>query len=250
MTHQDFSSAAPHRRGPNRSSLLYFAIFLSVICGCGTGEYERRLENRLSKLRGAAKFNDLYGAQELPGTPVSVRVPQIFKDPPLIEGAQLNGKPVAMDRVRPKFVSLPGLKLTYELLVEDADGRKLPFYCYVGAIDTTNGKIKDPAAALRKELSTSAPKSLGEWEGFTAETPNGQAIPWRKLRCVGNQEFFSVDKGGQEQSVTVPGVLEVYLHEEGKYLVVVAWRTPVSIESKTELAKWAPLVAGCVSVKK
>ena len=45
-------------------------------------------------------------------------------------------------------------------------------------------------------------------------------------------------------------MLEVYLHEEAGHYVLIAWRMPSSIEQQVDLAKWAPLVAGRVSVKK
>jgi len=46
----------------------------------------------------------------------------------------------------------------------------------------------------------------------------------------------------------MPGVLDIFLHEEAGLLVVIAWRMPESIEPY--VAKWEPLVAGCVNVKR
>lgn len=227
-------------------------LALLVCSGCGTREYERRLESSASKLRTQAKFNELYGEQVLPGTPVAVRVPKIFTESPLVEGVPVGGKPVDPIRVKPTQVTLPGLKLTYETFIDDPEGRKMPFYCYVGTVDLADGKIKDPAGAMRKQLEESNPKpeSLTNWTDVQAHTPDGRSIPWKQLRCIGKQDFFCKNKAGQEQTVNESGVLEINLCEEGNYLIVIAWRAPASIEQKADLAKWAPLVDGCVTVKK
>jgi hypothetical protein len=176
----------------------------------------------------------------------------MFKDPPLVEGAVVGGKPVEVARVKPPQVMLPGLKLTYELLVDDPDGRKMPLYCYVGAVDLTKEKEKDQAAAIYKQLAGGNPKpdSLTQWSDFQAQSPDGKTVAWRQIRCEGKQEFRGKDKAGQDQPFNEPGILEIDLREEGNYLIVIAWRAPKSIEQKAELAKWPPLVAGCAVVKK
>jgi hypothetical protein len=224
-----------------------------MLSGCGTGEYEERLDKRhADKMKLEKKFSQLYAPQEVPGTQISVRLPKtIFKDPPLVEGAPVGGKPVDIRRVKPdKLVTIPGLKLTYEGFVENG-GVKLPYYCYVGAVAVSTGEIVDRGGKIQAELAAQPQHdTLTNWESFLAKTPDGHENQWMKLRFVNkNQEFFTVDKAGQEQFKTMPGVLEVYLHAEPGYGVMIAWRMPTSIEGKVDLAKWAALVAGCVSVK-
>jgi len=177
----------------------------------------------------------------------------MFKDPPLVEGA---GKPVDPRRVKPeKLVTIPGLKLTYEGFVDGADGLKLPYYCYVGAVNVSPeqiiaGKFADPTEKMRAELAALPQhETLTGWESFQGDTPDGRDNPWTKLRFVSNQEFVTINQAGQEQFVTMPGALEICMRAETGFAVVIAWRMPVKIEKEVNLAKWLPLVAGCVSAK-
>ena len=218
---------------------------LLLLCGCGTSEYERRLESRPT----TSKFDELYGPQELPGVPVSVRVPVLFKASPLVEGALVDGKPIDPRRVKPSLVALPGLKLTYEAFIEDSEGGKLPYYCYVGALNISNNRGPKPENSIHNELAgRPAYESLTEWADYQGETPEGRGNDWKKVRCASEQDFMYTDKNGKQDFRQMPGVIDIFLHEEAGMLVVIAWRMPKSIEP--HVAKWEPLVAGCVSVKR
>ena len=188
----------------------------------------------------------------MPGTPISVRLPKtLFLEPPLVEGAPVGGKPVDARRVKPeKLVTIPGLKLTYEGFV-DNEGVKLPYYCYVGAIDMSLGQVvDDPSVKMRAELAGQQQQDTTSWQDVRVEMPDGQDSIWRKLRSESSQEFYTLDKAGQAQFKSMPGVIEIYLRAEAKSIVVIAWRMPSSIEKKINLEKWAKLVAECISVKK
>ena len=252
MTSKDSCLVSPPPRPQSRGvvSLLCGVFFLSLIFGCGTGEYERRLADRVHRNQQESKFNNLYAPQELPKTPVSVRMPTMFKDSPLVEGAQVGGKPVDPRRVKPGLFELPWLKLTYEGFIDDPNTGKLPYYCYLGAVNMAGGQVRDPAGAILAELKNKQQFDIQEWAPFSGETPEGRGNQWKKLRFTAPQEFFTINKARQEQFQNLPGVLEVYLHDEAGYYVLIAWRMPGSIEQQVELAKWAPLVAGSVSIKK
>ncbi len=208
---------------------------------------------RTSKAKLEKKLSVLYAPLDVAGTQVSIRMPKtLFLEPPLVEGAPVGGKPVDVRRVKPeKLVTIPGLKLTYEGYV-DNEGVKLPFYCYVGVIDVPIGQLaEDPSVKMRAELAAQRqPEALTNWQDVRVETPDGQESVWRKLRAENSQEFFTLDKAGQAQFKSMPGVLEIYLHAEAKAVIVIAWRMPTCIEKAVSLEKWATLVAECVSVKK
>lgn len=243
--------ASPCRRLPYALCLLCCASILFAAVGCGTSEYERRLGQAVSKAKAESKWNNIYGPQDLADTPVSVRVPRMFTEPPLVENAQINGKPVDNRRVKPILFDFPGLKLTYEMLVDDPPNGKVPCYCYVGAIAVPAGQPRNLSADVLADLQKKGPfDQQPAWADFQGEMPNGQNVPWKKLRVTSQQEFYTVNQAGQEQYVQLPGLLEIYFHEEAGQQILVAWRMPVTIEGKTELVKWAPVVAGCVSVKK
>jgi hypothetical protein len=244
-------SAGRRLRAPSivRYSILLVAggLLMGAFWGCGRAEYQRRLDARLEKERekerAAARFNMLYQPQALEGVSVSVRIPTVFTSAPMIEGrGQADPR-----RVKPGIVTLPSLKLTYEMTIKDDKGQ-LPYYCYVGAVKADEKPLEDACKTLQTVLTTKPGAEVSQWADFNGETPDGHESKWKKLRCVAQQEFTYADANGQTHSENLPGLLEIYLREEKGYLVVIAWRMPTSLETQVNLAQWAPLVAGCVSV--
>ena len=259
MVEQNFHIvASPYRRRlnvfscvtlPCRPRLNVFSLplllVILVISGCGTGEYERRLKDRTNRLRTELNFNELYAPQPLSDTPASVRVPVLFKDSPLVEGApDKDGKPADPRRVKPVLFDLPWLKLTYEGFVDAPEGGKLSYYCYVAAVDRGAG---DPSAAWSGVLSNKG-GALEDWADFQGQTPDGRTVAWKKLRFTGPQEFYTINVNGQEQYKQLPGVLEIYLQEQAGLYVLIAWRMPESIEPQVDPAKWARMMTGCTSI--
>jgi len=232
-----------------KTLLSWTIVGLSVAAGCGTGDYEKRLDKCLHDLQAGSKFNGLYGPQLLAETPISLRVPKMFLDPPLVEGAMVNGKPIDPRRVKPFQGPLPGLKLTYEGFVESADGLKTPYHCYLLAMKKVPGPMGDPVASLPMLLNTVPHDSLSGWSDIQGETPSGGAIPWKKIRMTGNQEFVNLNKAGEERFVQMPGLLDIYVHEEAGFVVMIVWRMPNDLEAKIELGKWAPMVAGSITAQ-
>jgi hypothetical protein len=245
MKHQTVSSPLSLCCSP-----ICLLLALAVVAGCGTREYEKRLENRATKLQKESEYKNLYGALELKGTPVSIRIPQTFKDQPLVEGnPDKDGKPVDPRRIKPGLFEFPWLSLTYEGFVDNPAGGKLAYYCYLGAVDKVAKNIPDPTQAWNVEMSGKGGQ-VTAWADFQGKAQDGQMISWKKFRYVGDQEFYSLDQGGQGTFAKTPGVLEVYLREDAGQLIVIAWRFPASMEQQVDVAKWAPLVTGCVTVKK
>jgi hypothetical protein len=191
-------------------------------------------------------FNELYAPQPLPGTTVAVRVPVLFKDSPLVEGvAGKDGKPVDSRRIKPGLIEVPWLKFTYEGFIDNPDGTKTPFYCYVAAVNkAAAGNLE---ADWKRQLASKGP--AGEWSDFQSQTPEGQAVAWRMLQFNGPQEFCTIAQNGQEQYSQVPGTFDIYLHEEAGNYVLIAWRVPASIQQQVDPAKLAKMMTGCVSAK-
>jgi hypothetical protein len=231
---------------PSPLSLLFLLLLLS---GCGTGEYEQRLATRSTRAQNALNFNELYAPQPLPGTSVSVRVPVLFKESPLVEGVPgKDGKPIDPRRVKPTLFELPWLKYTYEGFVDNPAGGKLPFYCYVAAVNKAAGGVNNPEPDWKGQLSNKGGVA-GDWTDFQGQSPEGRPVAWRKLHFTGPQEFCTIDKNGQEQYVQLPGVLDIYLHEEAGSYVLIAWRMPASVEQQTDPTKWSQMMTGCAIAK-
>ena len=246
MVHQNLNVALLYRRP--LSCVCPLLLVLLVISGCGTGEYESRLTKRAVRSQNALNFNELYAAQQLPGTPVSIRVPVLFTDSPLVEGApDKDGNTVDLRRVKPTLFEIPWLKLTYEGFVDDPQGGKLPYYCYVAAVERATAGVGNPSAVWSGALSNKG-GALEDWADFQGQTPDGRTVAWKKLRFTGPQEFYTINVNGQEQYKQLPGVLEIYLQEQAGLYVLIAWRMPESIEPQVDPAKWARMMTGCTSI--
>lgn len=229
-------------------ALLFFGIFF----GCGTSEYEQRLDARITDLKSGSKFNTLSSPIDVPGTQVSIRIPQGSKNAPewvfnmVKQGTMVDGKEVSSRRIKP-IVEIPDLKVTYEGLLKDSKGGKYPFYLYV-AVSTGASRVnfvRILQGALGEKFSNTT-----ELQDFRAQTPEGQSIDWQQCRGTGNQEFCYLQPAtGQEQFQQMPGAVELFFHDEENTLVTLAWRTPTNIEESIGFKSLVNIVAGCVKIK-
>lgn len=226
------------------------AALLASVLGCGAGEYQSRVQARVQEMATGSEFAGLYAAQTLGDRPVSVRVPQVFTSPPLVPGAEVAGEgaPPATERVQPGVVDLPGLTYTYEDFVADAEGGRIPFYLHVGAANTTHRAFRDPTNRWVHQIKSRLPDQDPSWERVECDTPDGRFLVWQRLRAEGEQPFSYVSQDGRRRVVELPGILEIYYRVEGDWAITLVWRVPSSIAPHVGLERWAPMVAGTVSL--
>ena len=142
----------------NKSIAAGAVLFLFFCGGCGTGDYEKKLDDRIDKLKVGSKFNLLSSPINVPGTQVSIRIPKKsdsnqkafenllsggFENPPLQESTEPDGKPIDPKRLKPNVLDVTDLKLTFEGFVPDAKQGKQPYYLYV-AVSTAQKQGKYP----------------------------------------------------------------------------------------------------------
>ena len=160
----------------------------------------------------------------MPDTPIKIRVPIAFRESYTEESGHRSDKGrIKPDRFQPPFLTLPDLKICYEGHTDDPGGAgKLPFYCYLAYVpggDAT--KISEDLQAKLKETFKDTPD---EWQKVDARTPADTAVSWRMMRVTGDQQFYV---GNPSEAKTLPGIFELWIHETGEGVVIVAWRTPV-----------------------
>ncbi len=252
----------------DRRLAVVVLLAVAVCQGCGTGEYESRLNGGLSSLKKGSAFQQLYDAAPLADTPVMIRVPKVFSKS-FREGSVVNGKPVDPRRAKPLAVDLLGaVKIAYEAFIPDSDGTEKSYYLYLAAIKAEDAE-KARLTATRAQstfkatgvakmqrsgklfsfLEKAFPGKVDNWQDVQCPTFDGNELTWQKLRATGNQEFFCIDRNKQQRYSSLPGSLELYVRQEGDLLVFIIWRVPTSIESQAKLAELAPLVAGSVTTK-
>jgi hypothetical protein len=236
------------------------ALLLLALWGCGSGEYEGRLNKRLEIMRTGSKFNVLSPPTSVPDSPVSIRIPQLnennksafgdppatkgFDTPPLTEGAMIDGRPVDLRRVKPNVVNMVDLRATYEGYILDRDKGRQHYYLYVAV---SSGEIKaNIPRNLQSELSQKFNNATQLEDNFDAPTPEGRGIKWKHCRASGNQIFYYF-QNNEGQFPTMQGVVEMFFHEENGQLITLIWRYPSGVEQTIE--PWTKLVAGCVQVQ-
>jgi len=246
-------------------TFLLGACFFALLSGCGTSDYEQLMTRRVDEFRGSAPFKSLFGPTELTDTPIRIRVPLIFKNSYLENSAHPeDGARISPDRVQPPFLPLPGFKVCYEG-TNNASGKALPYYCYLAAVPAQPGdgdKLADELLAALKEKFKETPDV---WEVVDAVTPTTKSIQWKKVRVTADQSF-RFNEGGKVGPGNLPGVFELWLHEAPGFVVLVAWRAPVSVEGpavwtdpalpqlqgiepKPDFAKMPALTAGSMTIE-
>jgi hypothetical protein len=223
------------------------AALVVVVClcqGCGTGEYERRLNERVKTLGAESSFAHLDQTVDLPGAPLTLGVP----------GALTRlGESVDPGRLNPPYMEIPDRKFTYEGSVTDARGGKQHYYCYLAVSSVAAVGSDSPLKLIHQRARVQFPGMAAGTEDVHIKTPEGRAIVWQRFRMTVKQGFFYIDQGGQQKSVDMDGILEVWarLEQEAGYHVVVVWRVPAAIAGKdyANLAERASLVAGSIRVK-
>ena len=210
-------------------TLLLGAVGLAMLSGCGGSAYDSLVNRRLLELRVGAPFKILWGPTTLDETPISLRVPLVFRKSYRPDsGHSDDGGRIKPDRLQPPFLPLPGLKLCYEGASPDPGGGTLPFYCYVAVVP--KGDAAKLQTELQAALKTTFPETPDTWESVDAKTPEEKAVPWKKIRVEGEQPFFA---GPQKKPTMMPGIFELWIHGADDYVVLVGWRTPKSIEGTT-----------------
>ena len=227
-------------------SLAAAVVVVVAACqGCGTGEYERRLNQRVPTLGAESGFAKLDQVVDLPGTPLVLRLPGAL---------QRLDESVNPSRLSPPFMEIPDRKLTYEGSITDAQGGKQHYYCYVAINSVAAIGEGSPIKPIYQRARSAFPDMAASTEDVHIKTPEGRAIVWQKFSFTAKQGFSYTDQAGQQRSVDMDGILEVWarLEQEAGFHVMVIWRVPAGIAGKdyANLAERASLVAGSISVKR
>lgn len=215
-------------------------VLVGLSQGCGTGEYEKRLQQRVATMGQESAFADFGVPVPLPDSTLTVSMPKEF------QLAAAGGDP---KRVKIPFAEFPEWKATYEGGIEDAAKGKQHYYCYLGVAAGDN----DPGAALHTRVSAAMPANTTAPADVQVPTPSGKKETWRKFRSTGKQAFWYTEANGQGRLADMDGLLEVWSRKvpEGNCFVMIVWRVPtVNGKDFVNLDQKGPLMAGSVAVKK
>lgn len=191
---------------------------LAMAQGCGTGEYEKRMQAK-TWTRG------LPGGGGAPSGP-RADVPGVAAtiSPPANMEAQATP-------TNPPGANVAGLKAAYEGFVVDAAQGKQYYYCYLisaeAGADAMEPVLKSLQAAIQGDVN---------WEKKDSEEKgaDGKPLKIRTAFAKGKQKFGYVTQGGEKQTSETDGVLQVWDREiqpGGAHLLIV-WRVPAALATK------------------
>jgi hypothetical protein len=236
--------------------------------GCGSGEYNKRLDKRIDELRRKSPFDEvLYDPIALGDTPVLVRVPKMCAKA-WVENAEEKRddevKAVDPGRVKPRlddrpadepggkpvreYVELPGWTLVAYETLEPLESSKVGCYWYfaVRAKDKIAAGERDPLTTLWQQVAADKYKDKARKNQVQFADVQGKPVEWKeRLRCSGPMRFYYEDeegKAGANPFRLIAGSMELYLREEGNYQILFGWRAPTELATKdwrppTELPK-------------
>jgi|GEM_PF-4725942 len=241
-----------------RYPAVVFCAAAFVFQGCGTGEYERRLEVGLDQLQEKAAYNNLYAPMTLDGTSVSVRVPACFTV------AYNKDSEEDKRRVMPSDLDLPGLLATYEAFFEDGKGGEISYYVYLAVVSGEDAKalrfdekVRKPAnpnlmsesGKLYQDISRALESgSVSKWKDYQAKGMDGGTVSWQQVETTGLQPFYTVAADGRQSYDKVEAAFDLYAKQIGKGLVMIAWRVPRKIELQVQASELSQLMLGTVKL--
>lgn len=234
------------------SPWIYPLLLSLLLSGCGTREYNKLVNGRVALARGEAKFRTLYAPSDVPGAPLKIRIPLVFKPDQLYVATSKHGddgNQIRPDRFQPPFLKWSGFQYCYEGRADSTDGRKYPFYCYLGAVPGTNADAEKLAAQFTSTLKETFKDAPLDWASIDCESASGIAVQWKKLRIEADQPFLS-GSGDTVTSENHPGIFEVWIAEKQNHIVVMAWRVPKAIDTPTAApaADAAPAAGGLAAL--
>lgn len=217
------------------------------MAGCDlTGQYEKKFQEALQTAARQATYEKYlqHDPVELTAADgkslgVKLRLPRLFDN---------NTKLLApsQPRAQPPFGELPGLINTRERQIDDAQGQFLPSYCYIAAVPKSAQKADALQAALAKQVA--AALAGASWADAALMSPTGQSLTLKRLRGVGNQEFFNLTKN-PPVSTKVEGLFDLYLVDTPQAHVLIGWRCPKPQAEKYEFQAATEAAMGTLEVE-
>ncbi len=203
-----------------------------VVSGCFSGEYGRRMDQTVNKLKiqgekAAAVFeasspvNDANDA----ATGISLRLP-VFVD----STAKAKTMQGDSENAQPPFCDLPGFAYAYEI---PSDGG--PAYIYFAAVKVD----ENPTETLMQEVKAAVGKTFtgAEWQDVSLETFSGGTTTVKRLNATGTQRFGTQKADGQ---------FDLYLVSSANYSVLIGWRASLATAGTMGFFEKAAISMGTV----
>jgi hypothetical protein len=186
--------------------------------GCDlSGTHTKRYAEALVAVGQKAALDAMLAAEPRTVSPstASLRLPSAIDD------QYAKKLPVADPSAHPPFVTIPGLSLSLERLLDDpADAKKFAgVYCYLGAVP----KAEKKGEALQSDVL----KQVGVvFSGANWQDAKGSSLPGKLLSVKGPQDFAITDPDGKPGTAKLDGRMDLYFFETASHSVFIGFRAP------------------------
>jgi hypothetical protein len=227
-----------------RNCRVFAAFLLTVLllsaCGCGQGEYDKRLKAAVTDV----EYRSRYGVLETQpqvwlDQPFHMRLPLAFTRPRLITLSKLlcikpmpGGILVNEPQLQISFTNLPGMLITNQAVVETPafNGSAAAYSLHLAAANVGQGADETTLDKIRDDIKAACPDEKNvRWEDVELDTIDQKKLKMRRLRATGPGEirFFGyVDAAGLYKG---PMTLDLYTIKSGDYRVFIAWWVPAHL---------------------
>lgn len=221
--------------------------------GCGSGEYQKRLNNTINRLKEQSAFAGMSDPIPLPGTKLTFCVPKEFVNVADKADDPLHKKLLSPGPLRPEQADAAAF-FTYVTEPKPEQGEDLPaLTLHWGRRDPATGSKQDPSSELMYALQDALPNKELKWEEVQLPTPEGGSLTWQKLSAAGNMEFVMVKcaDGALTGAKRMSGDLNLYIykHPESGVFVWMVWRVPGIISGDVGAESLAQRVGGTLKYK-
>lgn len=214
---------------------------ISLIAGCGQGEYDSRMAGALGASARRAKqaeqnqlvpeFFSTVGANPFAQT-VKLKYPAGFRTRGF---TSINGVPRAWFTP----AALPGQGLTLEMQLPDDAGKQLPASLYTLCVESDKTPRDQMLTAIQTPVATIDPAAA--WVDAQVGSFAG-----KRLEAKGNMEF-EFASGTKE---TLPGKLLLFWLENGTTQSVIGFRAPDAVAAKHQFFEEAEAAIATVQAEK
>ncbi len=222
--------------------------FCVFALGCGSGEYQKRLNNSLKQRREQSAFAAMSEPISLPGTKLTFRVPKEFVNAADKAADPLHKKLLSPGPLRPEQADAAAFYM-YLTEAKPEQGEDLPaLTLHWGRRDPAAGSKQDPSSELMYALQDAMPNMELKWQEEHFFTPQGGSVTWQKLSASGTMEFVMVKcaDGTLTGTKRMKGDFYLYIckHPESEVFVWMVWRVPDIIAGDVAVPVYAAQVGG------
>lgn len=209
---------------------LFSIACIALLLGCGRGEYERRMNENLQKMRGGGPLSDI------PNTPLK------FSAAAALQGAKEFQQPPTDPGEQDPF-NVPNFRSGYQgSRPSPENGLATTFMCYVCAAPNADWEGDIPAfeAAITAKVQEVL-HTAGTWEDVSCPKPDGTPVNCRRFNTVALQKFPGLS-GAPPTEAT--GAYQIYIRQLEDARVIFVLRVPEPIAK--EVIDGAPAMVGSV----